>query len=1623
MSSTSKKKTSSKKISHQSPRPTTKTSSKASSKKLSNTKSPKKSSNTISTTKKKANNQPFDVSTLQKSGKNASEAISIAASITTNPESNIPLSKLKSPCLTFEEFPSNYARQWLNDELSSLDMLDEIDDKTRSNINLLLTKNATLDRSSTRFSEIDYDHLVCLWKEGVWIDCSTINAILKLLNEKEQKKSFTDLIYFHYSYRYTGLLSHMLPKPDKSDRRKFSYPNNRTFFDYKKIILPINQEGTHWSICVIDIDAKTIVNYNSLPDLDNDEEVLRNMKLYIKYEYEYNNKEPPDEDEWTTQRTPELQGLNIAHQSQDDCGIFSILFCEAISTQSDIEQITQDFIKQCDIRSKLTMLLLTLVEDNVLTTTNINKKESRLTVDVIMDKNQDDIEVKLNELKISLDYDITLDDLINSDLIKEDQLYDGLSETDMSNCSHDTYECFLIPPEMEFGTLNITKDIFSTMKTKYTPGILFYNYETFKDFHPKYYMKEETVEWTEKKRKAAEFAINYKYDDYHFSRVFSKEKLALLFEEVRANKVWDIGFHIGAFDKMNDSYCLCPMSDEFFPSHDLFGTEDICINCSHDFEGNINDPSSLVKHCCDEQSCHLHQSIYRYILELYKDYWTPSIGHYAVYDDTANRDHYNTSKKYEIKVKGVNINNITAGSRKYDRVYRKERKEVLDFPDKEPEIAGVHIVRKRINKRSSDDIKELDNDRKSRTIMRRQLNILPNLIKAQQPEYKVDTSLLSNALTNQLQLTTETPIKEIPISTKDTLVSPLSALSIIPSPTKSLKDTSKSIMKDKTDKVRKKKKHHQSDMDSSVSSISAKNEVKKRKNDEYKKYQKKLKIERTEMKHQINHLSEKLEVITGLHFKTRDELAEIRSQKKDASEEDRKMSPQKLTVYKDNAELTGEEFQGLFSMKATLEGQTGDKFHIVKEDNASKIQSNKSTDINKECGSVSSNKRKVTEEYSMEVDLEEPCSKGARKGNYTSSLHDKNPTAIMKIDKTAKKNRNKKSRLRKKLSNSVLKKLIELKIVPEFVKTNLLRLFCTVRNKVFIGEIWFSLPVGDTPVEEINKTNVLWTIYIQGTRAKTITLMTDELLKAIDLNKNDLFYNIALFVTDETNIESTGNNKTRDITSSYYSDISPPSSILFDSNTSVLLSQGLTDTSSEDSYQSDISSPKKVEISKVCSSCKTLKPETYFLSTVSNLTKRSLCDLESEEGTVCSKCQEDYIQYRKEEKSSKLLSYIMKQSIHTENLSWNMDKSTKIFNKSIIDQFMFVDKIKTDTLFQSIYKSIYIHILNIPSTMSIKKYKNLTSSLKGSKMTYDEDMFIDKKNSITMPKDNLIGLIVFEDTNNFLMIDRVPNRLEDIVKVSKNETKYIGNLETGPRSGAAGGFVQVGSNSHSLSQVTQKQNSILLSSKKSVSVTCAYENDKGETKKYSSVYNDIFMKRISKREKFKILLEDPSYRNICINEMMSRLQSFIIAKQLNLNVNGCEDIFKTINGIIKEYEESLSISAFIKLDHSPFEAILLDWACSSGEMRNHTAVHAHSDGNVHHPIESLTLFARMPISSQPTRENIKLFFHAGYLYFPINGIIIKYRVGRHAIHCNLKDTLHLPDHSRDDKNWSKVNGP
>ena len=130
-----------------------------------------------------------------------------------------------------------------------------------------------------------------------------------------------------------------------------------------------------------------------------------------------------------------------------------------------------------------------------------------------------------------------------------------------------------------------------------------------------------------------------------------------------------------------------------------------------------------------------------------------------------------------------------------------------------------------------------------------------------------------------------------------------------------------------------------------------------------------------------------------------------------------------------------------------------------------------------------------------------------------------------------------------------------------------------------------------------------------------------------------------------------------------------------------------------------------------------------------------------------------------------------------------------------------------------------------------------------------------------------------------------------------------------------------------------------------------------------------------------------------------------------------EQIFSLSDKYLKE------MTLFMKRGYSKFHASLLVWSTTTGEMRNHQSTAAHIDGNISHEIESLSLYSRESNNTSISKSNLVTCNTDGYLFFPIDGLVIRYKCGVHLIHCNLKNTIHLSDNTRNKINWSRVHGP
>ena len=180
------------------------------------------------------------------------------------------------------------------------------------------------------------------------------------------------------------------------------------------------------------------------------------------------------------------------------------------------------------------------------------------------------------------------------------------------------------------------------------------------------------------------------------------------------------------------------------------------------------------------------------------------------------------------------------------------------------------------------------------------------------------------------------------------------------------------------------------------------------------------------------------------------------------------------------------------------------------------------------------------------------------------------------------------------------------------------------------------------------------------------------------------------------------------------------------------------------------------------------------------------------------------------------------------------------------------------------------------------------------------------------------------------------------------------------------------------------------------------------------------MQRITKRRKYYIVSTSAVQQRILLEEMKSRFTSLLVLESANyLECKVIQDHISKMRKVLDE--DKKKIDEFHK-DHSHFDAFLLAWGVSSGAMHNHEALCAHTDANKSHPVETLTLYPKMPDSDAVYRTS-RSDLTSGYLSFPLYGFNIELECGFSVIHSSLQKTVHLPDHSRSMSNWSKVHGP
>lgn len=136
----------------------------------------------------------------------------------------------------------------------------------------------------------------------------------------------------------------------------FFFFSGKDIFNLNKIVFPINQGNSHWTLAVAFMEEQRIQFYDSMGG--NGMHYLRDLLRYLQDEHHAKKKGSgtpplPTADTWTlvpcTRDTPrQLNGY--------DCGVFACMFADFIAKDCPLVALDQGHISQCRERIALAVL-------------------------------------------------------------------------------------------------------------------------------------------------------------------------------------------------------------------------------------------------------------------------------------------------------------------------------------------------------------------------------------------------------------------------------------------------------------------------------------------------------------------------------------------------------------------------------------------------------------------------------------------------------------------------------------------------------------------------------------------------------------------------------------------------------------------------------------------------------------------------------------------------------------------------------------------------------------------------------------------------------------------------------------------------------------------------------------------------------------------------------------------------------------------------------------------------------------------------------------------------------------------------------------------------------------------
>ena len=433
----------------------------------------------------------------------------------------------------------------------------------------------------------------------------------------------------------------------------------------------------------------------------------------------------------------------------------------------------------------------------------------------------------------------------------------------------------------------------------------------------------------------------------------------------------------------------------------------------------------------------------------------------------------------------------------------------------------------------------------------------------------------------------------------------------------------------------------------------------------------------------------------------------------------------------------------------------------------------------------------------------------------------------------------------------------------------------------------------------------------------------------------------------------------------------------------------------------------------ICNSCNKLLPNDDSFRNASTRVNNTVSYIHSKQHIICPTCVHEYLQLQRILRQEKNLLWRYTQNMKLHKYQWGFEQHNVVALNYVHNIFK-LQEFKNDYLFSKLCEPMVYTIIEVLPIF--ENYKEISYTVMGASLPNNISIPLLNPNVIECPLKGF-GVIKFPRGDDFLIIENSNFNEQSLINVSIEETRFISKGITSPRAGASGGFMLPNEVCKSLSPVTDN-NRILTMRKNSVAMSLTYTNKDGDSKGRNAIYKDVYMRRLTSKQKFKLVLNNTHLQNILITEMISRLRAFIILHDMKIM-----DIEHTTNTFLTDTESRLLMEEqFLGVGRTKLEARLLSWSCMTGEMRNHMALCAHVDGNKSHPVETMTLLGRMS-SNEKHDDSSTALLKDGYVIFPLDGVTLKLKCGQDIVHCCLKKTMHLADNTRNTCNWSRVHGP